>query len=113
MRKVTVWGSGTLVGLYQVTLPPVLISTVCGKNWVDDTLLSPPPVFTLTTLSVVELFGILALVKGLAGFNSPDTNTGPDILGVTTTNNIPVTTPIASALFNKTNLLFTLLFHQQ
>jgi hypothetical protein len=96
------------VGLYQVTLPPVLISTVCGKNWVDDTLLSPPPVFTLTTSPVVRLFRVLALVKSLAEINFPETNSGPEILVLTTTNNIPVTIAIASAPVSKTNLLFIL-----
>jgi len=62
----------------------------------------------LTTFSIVALFRILALVKSLAGINCPDTNTGPDILEVTTTNNNPVTIATASAPYNKTNLLFTL-----
>jgi len=46
----------------------------------------------------------MALFKSVAGINFPDTNGGPDILGVTTINNNPATIAVTSAPYNKTNL---------
>lgn len=51
--KVTVCGSPTCVGLYQLTLLPDLISTCCGENVVNGAVPFPPPACTLTILLFV------------------------------------------------------------
>jgi hypothetical protein len=51
--KLTVCGSPTTNGLYQLTLSPTLICTFCGENVVNGADVPPHPACTLVTLPVV------------------------------------------------------------
>jgi hypothetical protein len=55
--KLTVCGSATGVGLYQVTLSPSLICTRCGENIDSDMLSCPTPACTFVTFPVAILLG--------------------------------------------------------
>ena len=55
--KVTVWGSGTFVGLVHLTLSPALISAVCGEKTLRDIDAFPAPASTFT-VEVAFVWGV-------------------------------------------------------
>ena len=59
--NVTVWGSGTGVGLYHVTLSPDLISTCFGENsWIaTPTVPFPTPACTLSGVLVLSALKVV------------------------------------------------------
>jgi hypothetical protein len=54
--NVTVCGSATCVGLYQLTVSPVLISTCWGENVFSGAVASPPPACTFIMCCPTGLF---------------------------------------------------------
>ena len=60
--KLTVCGSPTIDGLYQLTVSPTLICMFCGENVVNGAEVSPPQACTLSTFPVLFEAAALALI---------------------------------------------------